>query len=299
LEEEMSWDASSKGEALERIEAPSPEEFREKYLKRGRPVVIRGIVDKWKAVSAWKDMQYLAEKAGERSATVSMGDYFARNAMAAHKSQTMRLAEYIRLMQEGRTADGKLYLSDVPLSQFPELVPDVGQVPYGENTQRELDTFSRVLFFGRDTYTPPHHHANNMSVLCQIAGKKRMIFFPPDQSRYLYPYSLWSWLREGKNPMASQVDLDKPDLKQFPLFKHARPLECEAEPGDMVFIPVHWWHAVYSPGISLAVTYNFHTDLRLWHFPSPGGFSLLVYAYQWLLDLFEQAGSASSAGGKT
>ena len=40
------------------------------------------------------------------------------------------------------------------------------------------------------------------------------------------------------------VDPTQPDLKQFPRFRHARPLRVTVERGDVLYLPALWYHRV-------------------------------------------------------
>jgi tRNA wybutosine-synthesizing protein 5 len=63
--------------------------------------------------------------------------------------------------------------------------------------------------------------------LIQISGKKRVILFSPSDVEYLYM----------KGDKSLVLDVDSPDLKQFPLFAKARRYECELLAGYCIFIP--------------------------------------------------------------
>lgn len=78
-----------------------------------------------------------------------------------------------------------------------------------------------------------------------IAGSRRFTLFPPEQVTNLYMGPLE--LTPAGTPV-SLVDLAAPDLSRFPRFAEA--LEAAQvttlEPGDAIYIPFHWWHAVDS-----------------------------------------------------
>ncbi len=84
---------------------------------------------------------------------------------------------------------------------------------------------------------------NNLA--CCVAGKRRFTLFPPDQINNLYIGPL-DFTPAGQ-PI-SLVNLQQPDLKRFPKFKTAlsHALVAELEPGDALFLPSLWWHAVES-----------------------------------------------------
>ena len=48
-----------------------------------------------------------------------------------------------------------------------------------------------------------------------------------------------------------------PDLKTFPLFDRATAYECVIAPGEMLFVPAHWWHYVVGLDPSITISYNF------------------------------------------
>ncbi|XP_068123312.1 bifunctional peptidase and arginyl-hydroxylase JMJD5 isoform X2 [Hyperolius riggenbachi] len=53
----------------------------------------------------------------------------------------------------------------------------------------------------------------------------------------------------------AQVDIENPDLGRFPEFKQAAYQECILRPGQILFIPVKWWHYVRSLDISFSVSF--------------------------------------------
>ena len=55
----------------------------------------------------------------------------------------------------------------------------------------------------------------------------------------------------------SAVSVLKPDLDRYPLFAEARYTDAVLEPGDVLFIPSGWWHAVHSLTTSASINFNF------------------------------------------
>ena len=78
-----------------------------------------------------------------------------------------------------------------------------------------------------------------------VAGRRRFTLFPPDQLPNLYMGPLD--LTPAGTPV-SMVDPARPDFARYPRFaralRHAQ--QGEMEPGDAIYIPFHWWHAVDS-----------------------------------------------------
>src|SRR3954471_5709471 len=96
-----------------------------------------------------------------------------------------------------------------------------------------------------------------------VMRRRRFTLFPPDQIVNLYMGPLE--LTPAGTPI-SLVDPDAPDLERFPRFAEAAKLGQSAtlDPGDAIYIPFHWWHAVASlDPVSAFVNY--------WWNPAPVG----------------------------
>ena len=48
--------------------------------------------------------------------------------------------------------------------------------------------------------------------------------------------------------------------EDFPAFSKNRPVVCVQEPGELVFVPSGWWHAVYNAESGISLTENFIND---------------------------------------
>ena len=83
------------------------------------------------------------------------------------------------------------------------------------------------------------------NIACVVAGRRRFTLFSPEQVANLYVGPLD--LTPAGQPI-SLVDVAKPDLTRFPRFaqalEHAQTVELM--PGDALFMPSQWWHAVES-----------------------------------------------------
>ena len=69
----------------------------------------------------------------------------------------------------------------------------------------------------------------------------------------------------------SAVDVLAPDLVRFPDFARVALHTVEVGPGDVLFIPVGWWHALRALDPSLSVTFvSFERDAWLQHLLAGG-----------------------------
>jgi len=68
-------------------------------------------------------------------------------------------------------------------------------------------------------------------------------------------------LLQSTRGVYSLVDPEKPDLERFPGFARATVREVVLSPGEMLFIPVGWWHHVRALSLSINLAFtNFVRD---------------------------------------
>jgi len=53
-------------------------------------------------------------------------------------------------------------------------------------------------------------------------------------------------LTDSTSMVMSPVDISKPALDRYPLFKKTSYLNCTIGPGEMLYLPSFWWHEVKS-----------------------------------------------------
>jgi ribosomal protein L16 Arg81 hydroxylase len=54
----------------------------------------------------------------------------------------------------------------------------------------------------------------------------------------------------------SQVDPENPDFNKYPLYRNIKPIELILKPGEVIFIPVGWWHHVRALDVSISVSFT-------------------------------------------
>ena len=108
------------------------------------------------------------------------------------------------------------------------------------------------------TVTPLHHDVLNV-LMAQVCGRKRITLIPSDQIGRVY----------NEIGVYSEVDCEKPDLNEFPDFQDVPIQRFVLRPGEVLFIPVGWWHHVRSLELSVTVSFtNFvFPNCYQWHHP--------------------------------
>lgn len=85
----------------------------------------------------------------------------------------------------------------------------------------------------------------------QLTGTKTFYLYAPSDRKYLYANSPFR-----RSPEESQIDPTNIDHARFPLASKARLIKVTLRAGDMLFLPIYWWHAVVG-GDDITISINF------------------------------------------
>jgi ribosomal protein L16 Arg81 hydroxylase len=232
---------------IERRDRLSQQEFLERYYSTNTPVILTGMMQDWPALHTWCP-DYLKQHYGHAQVEIQAG----RNADPNYEintnqhKKTVQLKDYVDLVVNGgKTNDYYLVANNGNLERedLKGLLQDI-VMPDFLNPQ---DISQRVFFwFGpAGTITPLHHDPLNL-MMAHMVGRKRWRLISPSSTPLLYNHV----------GVFSQVDLENPDPEKYPLFAQAPVMEAVLEPGEIIFIPVGWWHQVKALDISLSVSFT-------------------------------------------
>ena len=253
-----------------------------------RPVVLRGQVAHWDAVSAGRGgdramATYLAGFGGGRPLDVMVGPpniegrfFYADDSLTGFNFRRQSVAlrpfldELLRLAESKVERPHALYAN---AAAAPEHLPGwEGANPLG----LAIHAPAR-LWIGNATQVATHYDTS-INVACVVAGRRRFTLFPPDQIGNLYVGPLDNTMA---GPPSSMVDPDAPDLARYPRFTDALANAQVAElgPGDAIYIPPIWWHHVRAlDRLNVLVNY-------WWGHESGAAFPALVHAIWAIRDL--------------
>ncbi len=236
-----SLEAKGKGQIID-IEYKTgltEKEFKDYYLERGIPVVLKGAAKGWESVKKW-DLNYIKELHGEDEVPII-------HAIDPTKGiEKSSLKELIERLQEGDKTPYFRYYNLI--AQHPEHIEeiDLEWIKKYVHKNRYFESFQAFLG-GVGTRTELHNaHISNFFV--QIEGIKEWVLYPNYFVPFIDPPSTFNGIyrttpirAEGKpfNPF-------DPDYEGYPFFEFLDGYKVKLEAGDILYNPPHMWHAVFN-----------------------------------------------------
>ena len=236
---------------VERRQALPSENFHREYYALNRPVIIENAISDWPAITKWTP-DYLREQCGTEQVEIQArresnpGYEIEKD---AHR-QSCQFGEFIeKVFFQGASNDFYMTASNANSNGIvlDKLWGDIPLPPaYAEVNGARDRTFLWVGPAG--TVTPLHHDLTN-NFMAQVVGRKRIRMVSPANQPFVY----------NQRHCFSQVDVDDVDEQKFPLFKGVYVHDLILNPGELLFLPVGWWHHVVALDVSITITF---TSLR-------------------------------------
>ena len=253
LLETLQWQrgVSPRDADIERRADLGSDEFLDRYYAANRPVILTGEMSGWPALAKWTPAYLkqaigskLVEFQGERNSSGQFEIY-----KEAHRREMPFDRLIDRMLQPGTGNDAYLtaYNSDRNTEALSALHPDMGFPD--KFLTREVDRPNGMMWIGpAGTLTSLHHDLTN-NLIAQVVGRKRLLVLPAAEVGKLYNHL---------HVFSEIADLEDPalDLSRFPRLADARFSTVTLMPGEMIFMPLAWWHQVRSIDFSVTATYT-------------------------------------------
>lgn len=262
----------------------SPEYFLQELLPLAQPVVLR------QAVSSWPLVQVAQEGAAALLTYLKPFD-------SGHATDTLLMAPetggriFYRPDYQGFNFERSCYPLTIVLQQLIKISasqPSLYLALQSATLSRCLPELAKQLplpflpepVAGRvwlgNQVTVPAHFDDGHNLAAVVAGRRRFTLFPPEQVANLYPGPL-DFAPTG-TPI-SLFNVNKPDYQRYPRAKAAinAALQTELLPGDLLYIPLLWWHQVESlEPVSMLMNYWWGGSLAA-KSVQPAAFDSLLY----------------------
>ncbi|MBT4791728.1 MAG: cupin-like domain-containing protein [Halobacteriovoraceae bacterium] len=223
--------------------------FRQIYLEKGIPCVLKDRSKHWPALSKWNE-DYLAEKLGEAEIGFSDAGFSEPGKNYMSTTKKMNFAEYLEQVKLG-TNSLRVFAYNIKY-----YCKDLGADIKTLNIDMKISEFFCFLFVGSKGGETQFHYDIDMTHIFHTVIKGNKTFYLYDKSMshnlYSHPYTVRSY-----------VDVVNPDYDKYPRMKALEGYKVVLEPGDTLFIPTGYWHQVVYHEYSVAVSHRSRNESKL------------------------------------
>jgi hypothetical protein len=239
---------SARAGTVDRCTALSGPAFFENYYFANRPVLVEAAMKASPAVLNWTP-ELFAARYGDVPVEITDGrqadpDYeknFRRSV------RTVTLSELVRRLRSEPESNDYYLVARNFFFDHPVLRPlrkDLQPPPDIVDTDDEGEGTAKLWLGPNGTVTPLHYDEHSV-LFAQIYGRKRFKLIPSFDTPRMYV----------RDRYYSEVDPERVDPRRHPDFLEASVADVVVEPGDLLFLPVGWWHWAKSLSVSISATF--------------------------------------------
>lgn len=246
---------------IERIPCPTLHEFFYKYWLGCKPVIITDAAANCDILQSWT-FERFAKEFGEEEIEIQTGresDKDFEINSAAHKTKTT-VKDFIDNIHEQSSDTNDIYMTAnnqvFAKTKFKQLLKELGQLPSFMSTDPESIGW-RHLWMGPKGTVTPFHHDSCALIHLQIKGSKLWRLVSPFEYGNVYNH----------RDVFSLVDAFDINYDIYPLMRGVKYTDVVINPGETIFLPMGWWHAVKSldKTISISMT-DFAFPNNVWSY---------------------------------
>jgi len=248
---------------IERRSNLSYEQFAREYMYPLKPVIVTDAMKNWKAMGRWTP-EFFKKEFPDMKFSIKGAEY-GQAGYKENAATEFTMSSFIdRVMASTDENPAPYFRNRILYDVFPSLKSEIEPLPEYFSPNWLNDKYAvkkigevlnrgaaiEIYIGGKGGAFPVLHYdgAGTHAFLMQLYGRKEYIIYPPDQEKYLYP-------SPTKINLSLLNSLDKPDLEKFPLFAKAEATVLVLEPGELLFVPSHWWHTakMLTPSITISI----------------------------------------------
>lgn len=239
---------------VERRKDLSLKEFKNHYMKKGIPVILEGAAKDWPCVKKWS-LEYFKRLHGDDE--IVMVDQIQMH----NPYEKMTLADVIDGIKDG---SGQYYRFYPLLERHPEHILDFNYKWLRER-RNPLTAFEAFqVFIGGEGTVTPLHNANQCNLFTQVVGEKKWVLYHHYHTAIVDPDPVRNVYRSAPFKKESgPFDPFDPDFETpYTLYKYIDGYSVHLKPGDVLWNPPFYWHAVKNVGNSIGVGYRWLPPLH-------------------------------------
>lgn len=288
-------EANVKADAIDRIHAPSPEEFKHEYVYKRKPAIITGLMDSWPAMERW-GLDYFREHFGDLDIHANI-QRLGSQLILGHvgKFDSMKLSALLDEIENNTDSDRAHYLRAFPVHRMiehypqlaedydlPDLAPNWADIRFPaqwrtgtRNPARLLGLYLAKSFLNRGSNKPAPRAtvSSRVAAVMFIGSKGTVTPFHSDGMQtaaylnqvvgrkrcYFVSPDQYECLypRPFRRQFGmAQVDYRRPDLDRHPRFSDVVVEETVLHPGETLYVPSGYWHAIEAMDTSISYSHQ-------------------------------------------
>src|SRR5262249_34593098 len=223
-----------------KVEDLSAEDFQRVYLSSNTPVVIEGMASDWEAVKTWSPL-WFKEKYGDYRIPVRIKSDALNDTGLLIRD--MPLAELVdNIYAGGKFMGGNLedVFNDNPGLRESLDIPTLTR--YAVSNKRAKIGSTQLFMSGEGTRSG-FHCTNGINLFVQVYGQKEWTFVSPWFGKWMYPVTRKDMFYAG-TLFDWKKSFDELEQEGYSLYRYVPKFQTLLNPGDVLFSPQWWWHAV-------------------------------------------------------
>ncbi|CAD6445805.1 6c354e22-485a-46e7-80a0-4dd00bc70634-CDS [Sclerotinia trifoliorum] len=183
-----------------------------------------------------------------------------------HSPKTTGYLAQHNLFSQIPTLRNDIHIPDYCYTTPPTPHPSCSPALKEKYTQtRELDEPLLNAWFGPAGTISPLHTDPYHNILAQVVGRKYLRLYPPRETPRLYARGIEEGGVDMSNTSAVDIGVlagwdgseseQENERRKFPMVSEAIHWDCVLEEGEVLYIPVGWWHYVRGLSTSFSVSF--------------------------------------------
>lgn len=237
---------------IERHASITKKQFEYAYVLKNRPVILEDIAKDWAAIKKW-DVAALSKILGKSEIFLSQSscnkhpDFTtSEDVRKSQKTLCMTIDEYFEhILSAPENEVSKIALNRAIFKHGDKVsydhhidISDIENDFHIPNLLDNHDLEVGVFWMQGKGHQSWLHIDQFENLFVQVKGRKKVYLMPPTECSNVY-YT-------RKNMGYCELDVFDPDYEKFPNFSKASVYEFIIEPGELLYIPAFWFHAIES-----------------------------------------------------
>jgi len=263
---------------------PSPLSFYRDYVSHNRPVVIRGGVSHWPAVSKWSNL-YLKQTIGDLPVSVTVtpngyADAPQGSLFVMPEERSIDMGDFVDIIENPDSANGVFYIQKQNSNLTVEFKDIMGDI------EADLDWATEAfgkppdavnLWMGDERAVTSMHKDPYENIYCVVRGHKDLVLQPPTDLPWV-PYRDYRPAIYKENHKTGDFDIEEinsslvpwiaidpisPDLETYPDYSNSTQFKLRLEAGDVLYLPSLWFHYLSQSHGCIAINYWYDMEFDI------------------------------------